>query len=453
MKVCGTRGCVEHALALGIDQSRILLACDDFSALICPSWKHGDVDVITTVNAQAVLHWAITVEKMSLDAYEREAVVNRPLSMMRHCMHRSGDDADAVIYLLELVDRSSFAWPTLDDDHEPPITDYSRPLQLLLELSVLWQLPLWFRVHVLPAKTPLQRGRAVVLSPSALSAIWHGLHKALLLYEEAYSIYLSFFNSSIFKYRPPSESFASFLTTRVNVQTQVLGLFSSAFHDPYKQPRLVEIRSLPTWIRKVGAGEWVKALVSVYGSEQNITMSDLILATNENLLKAVDSIFNAYTAQDVLFHTIWWFVQSVGAATSNNLFLTLNEHPSGRYFQRVICFDHVATTYNVLLASIDKALLLPTERLSIVGVLENIRAVALEKVRSYAKLNATTREVLAAVLENMSTIIWPVNDFGIPEGFEQFYGEAYRGKGGFFGEWRWSRLQMQNRSAALFTSK
>ncbi|KAK8768292.1 hypothetical protein V5799_015243 [Amblyomma americanum] len=453
MKVCGTRGCVQHAVALGIDKSRGPLACEDFSTFICPSWKLGDVDVVTTVNAQAVLLWVISVEKMSMDAYEREAVVNRPLSMMRDCMHRPGDDSDSLMSLLELVDRSRFAWPTLDDGHRPPITDYSRPLQLLLELSVLWQLPLWFRIHVLPAKTPLQRGRAVVLSPSALSAIWHGLHQTLLLYEEAYSIYLSFFNNSIFKYRPPSESFASFLTTGVNVQTQVLGHLSSAFHDTYKQPRLVEIRSLPTWIRKVGAEEWAKALGSVFGTHQNITVSDLLLATNENMLKAADSIFNAFTAQDVFFHTIWWFVQSVGAATSNKLFLTLNEHPSGKYFQRIICFDHVSTTYNALLASIHKTLLSPPERLSIVGLLENVRAVALEKLRSYATLNATTRKVLAVVLENMSTVLWPDDDFGRPGGFQQFYGKPYRGKDGFFGEWRWSRLQIQNRSKTLFTSK
>ncbi|XP_077524133.1 uncharacterized protein LOC144135296 [Amblyomma americanum] len=171
------------------------------------------------------------------------------------------------------------------------------------------------------------------------------------------------------------------------------------------------------------------------------------------MLKAADSIFNAFTAQDVFFHTIWWFVQSVGAATSNKLFLTLNEHPSGKYFQRIICFDHVSTTYNALLASIHKTLLSPPERLSIVGLLENVRAVALEKLRSYATLNATTRKVLAVVLENMSTVLWPDDDFGRPGGFQQFYGKPYRGKDGFFGEWRWSRLQIQNRSKTLFTSK
>ncbi|KAK8781590.1 hypothetical protein V5799_017070 [Amblyomma americanum] len=272
IKVCGTPGCVEHAQALGLDTSRSPSACDVFSAFTCPGWKIGDEDVVTTVS-QAILLWIISLQKMSLDAYEREAVVNRPLSMMRECMHRSCDDADAVMSLLELVNRTNFAWPTLEDEHGPPITDYSRPLRLILELSVLWAVPLWFRVWVLPAESPLQRRRAIVLSPSTLPAIWRGLHETLLLYEDAYSIYLSYFNASIFRYRPPSESFAFFLRTGASVQTQVLSHLSSAFQDTYKQPRLVEIRSLPTWIRKVGAEEWVKPFGSVFGTQQNITVA------------------------------------------------------------------------------------------------------------------------------------------------------------------------------------
>ncbi|KAK8762013.1 hypothetical protein V5799_026719, partial [Amblyomma americanum] len=241
IKVCGTPGCVEHAQALGIDTSRSPSACEDFSAFICPGWKIGDEDVVATVYSQAILISIISLEKMSPNAYEREAVVNRPLSMMRECMHRSSDDADGVMSLLELVNGTNFAWPTLEDEHGPPITDYSRPLRLILELSVLWAVPLWFRVWVLPAKTPLQRRRAIVLSPSTLPAIWRGLHETLLLYEDAYSIYLSYFNASIFRYRPPSESFEFFLRTGVSVQTHVLSHLSTAFHDTYKQPRLVEI--------------------------------------------------------------------------------------------------------------------------------------------------------------------------------------------------------------------
>ncbi|XP_075556732.1 uncharacterized protein LOC142588797 [Dermacentor variabilis] len=449
--LCGTPDCIDHANILGL-KGRRPPPCTGFGDFVCSGWKANTRGISTAVTADALFSWVETVEKMSIGDFDRQAVVNRPLSMMRKCMVRTdGGGQGAVTRLIDFVDGSSFAWPTAGDDRQGQIVDYGRPLQLLLELSVSWALPLWFRARMVPAvasaRLQLAR-RAIVFTPSALASIWRTVHVTLTDYE-AYPAYLSYFNETVFKYRPPSPSFASFLVGRsAHVQTVVLNKLSEVFDNPFMQPRLLEIRGLPKRVRNLDAEVWMRTLQSVFGGNGTVTTGDLILTTSDDLLNAMDFITEANSAQDIFFHTIWWFLQFVGAATSDRLFQSASDHPQGKRYQQTICFAHVDTTYNALLASISKALMSTHEHLAIANQLENIRAIALEKLRSYFKHSAETREALSAVLEGMSTVIWPEDDFGRPGGFEQYFGEPYRGQDGFFGEWRWSRLQRQARNSA-----
>ncbi|KAH7959548.1 hypothetical protein HPB49_011848 [Dermacentor silvarum] len=375
--VCASEDCIHHVRALGIDVGRSPSPCESFGRFVCSGWKTSDREFANTVPRQVALEWILRVEKMSLRDFDRDAVVNRPLIMMRKCMRHTADEKDAVASLIAMVESSSLAWPTQDEESETPVIDYSRALRLLLELSVLWALPLWFRVRMLPATAHFQRDRAIVLSPSGLASTWQVFHETLLCYDDAYPIYLSYFNA----------------------------------------------------IKKLAAEDWVQAFRSLYSPSHNVTANDLLLATNGGLLKAVGSIFALNTAQDILFHTIWWFVQSVGIAASNELISAVTKHSDSMYFRQISLFS-------------------AHERLSIARHLESVRTVAVEKLRSYSKISDASKRALSNVLEDMSTVIWPEEDFGRPGGFAEYYGQPYRGEDGFLGEWLWSHLQLQNSEAA-----
>ncbi|KAL1414393.1 hypothetical protein MTO96_007536 [Rhipicephalus appendiculatus] len=446
--LCGTADCIQHVHTLGIGTGNSASPCECFGCFVCSGWSNDFRHVNTSVKEQAILRWFATVDKLSIGDYDRRAVINRPLSMMRHCMSSTSDAEETVRMLTAFVSERSFAWPTPGEPDE--VVDYGRVLKVVLELSVVWALPLWFHVHLLPpaATARLQRDRAVLLSPSTPSLLGYFMHDMISRYQDGYSIYTGFFIDTVFAIRPPSEAFATFLTTRSSVvQGQIFHALTSAVNNRLPQPRLVKIGSMPKLVRNMTAEDWITALRSVYGtSAEDITANDLVLATNGGLIKAIDSIFASNTAQDVFFHTIWWFVQAVGATISSVLRLSVNSVPEGVYFQRLICFYHVDTTYNVLLASINKAMLSTDARLAITSRLENIRSVVVEKLRAYSKLNAETRRALSEVVESMSTVIWPDDDFGRPGGFEQYFGEPYNGSdGGFYAEWEWIRLQMYNR--------
>ncbi|KAH8028829.1 hypothetical protein HPB51_019915 [Rhipicephalus microplus] len=390
------------------------------------------------------------VQKLSLGDYDVQAVINRPLSMMRRCMGRTGDEENAVKMLTAFVRERSFAWPTTGEPEQ--VVGYGKALEVILELSVIWALPLWFHVDLLPAapSVRLQRGRAILLRPSMSSLLGRQTHEIISKYQDGYYMYTNFLMSTVFPLRPPSKSFAAFLSTRSGaVQEQIFRELSSLFDSLSPKPRLVEIGSMPKMVRNLSAMDWVKALRSVYSTRGlSINKSDLILASHGGSIKAIDSLFVSNTAQDIFFHTIWWFVQAMGSSVSSELRLSVSNIPEGAYFQPLICFYQVHTTYNVLLASINKAMLSAKARLTIASRLDNIRSVAVEKLRAYSKLSAETRRALSSVVESMSTVIWPEDDFGRPGGFEQYFGKPYNGTdSGFYAVWEWSRLQMFNRDS------
>ncbi|KAH7972795.1 neprilysin [Rhipicephalus sanguineus] len=446
--LCGTPDCIEHVHALGIDTGRNSSPCQSFGCFVCSGWSNDFRHVNGSVTDQAILQWFASVVKLSFGDFDRHAVINRPLSMMRRCMSSTTDEENAVRMLTAFVSERSFAWPTPGEPEK--IVDNGKALAVVLELSVVWALPLWFHVHLLPAapSARLQRDRAVLLRPSTPSLLGRFAHETLSKYQDGYSLYTYFLMDTLFTLRPPSESFKTFLTTRSGVvQGQIFHELASAINDRLPQPMLVQIGSLPKLVRNLSAKDWVRALRSVYGTRaQDITENDLVLATNNELIKAVDSAFASHTAQEIFFHTVWWFVQALGTTVSTVLRSSVNNIPEGAYFQRLICFYHVDTVFNALLASINKAMLSTESRLAITTRLEHIRSVVVEKLRAYSKLNAETRRALSAIVESMSTVIWPEDDFGRPGGFEEYFGKPYNGSDdGFYAEWEWSRLQIYNR--------
>ncbi|KAL1420075.1 hypothetical protein MTO96_024660 [Rhipicephalus appendiculatus] len=446
--LCGTADCIEHVHTLGIDTGRNISPCRCFGRFVCAGWSNDFRHVSGSVTEQAILDWLATIVKLSFGDFDHQAVTNEPLNMMRQCMSSTTDEENAVRMLTAFASKRSFAWPTPGEPEE--IVDYGRALEVILELSVVWALPLWFHVHLLPAapSARLLRDRAVLLRPSTPSLFGRFTHETISKYQDGYSIYTKFLMDTVFALRPPSKSFAAFLSTRSGrLQEQIFHELTTAIDNRLPQPRLVEIRSMPKLVRNLSARDWVRALRSVFGSRaEDITENDVILATNHGLIKAVDSVFFSNTAQDIYYHTIWWFVESLGTTISSVLRLSVNNIPEGAYFQRAICFNYADTTYNVLLASINKAMLSTKAQLAITSRLDHIRSVVVEKLRTCSKLNAETRRALSSVVEGMSTVIWPEDDFGRPGGFEQYFGKPYNGSnGGFFATWEWSRLQMYNR--------
>ncbi|KAK8767466.1 hypothetical protein V5799_005753 [Amblyomma americanum] len=360
--------------------------------------------------------------------------------MVRSCVNKkiNSEGYDQVRELVNFVNGRIFSWPTRDWDEEEVVPPW-RPLRGLVELAVLWQLPLWFRIDFLP-KFQEPRQLRVVISPSPLATVFRRIQHEISLFEDAYSYLVEMYMDDIFSKRPAARAFETFLRESKRMQNDVFGNISDAARLKHYLPKVLPIRGL-TSIANISPKDWEVALQCVNSTP--LASDSLLLVTNGMILQAMDTIFRAYTARDIWFHTSWWFVQALGPLVSDLLLSAVRAHPLAKSIHTVLCVFHTQGSYGTLLAALAKASLPAFEQGVINGVLKNIEEVTLAKVRSSSRLNPTTRSALEDMINKTKTVFWPDGRFESTKDMEMFYGPSYNSSDSFFREWVWIREKMQ----------
>ncbi|KAH6925743.1 hypothetical protein HPB50_009419 [Hyalomma asiaticum] len=446
--VCSAADCTYHVHVLGLNRSRTVTPCDDFGRFVCSGWDNRYRDISFTVQTDAIMDWITRLTQSSRRAKWTARVTGRPLNMMRVCIEGSSSEENAVRQFVSFVEGRTFSWPTVDWQ-ETTLVQPWLPLQALLELAVLWGLPLWFRVD-LPASHREDR-ISLVISPSPFPSAFGHLHSRFLRYADVYPYYVQEFIDIVFSHRPAAPAFETFIQNSVHMQGHVFGNMTAAAAAPYFAPRVVVVENLQSVVKNVSAEDWIMALRTV--NTTPLKMDSLVLAANENILTAMDALFGAYTARDVWFHTVWWFAQAVGLAAVNSLFSDLKNHPLGKTLKSIVCAIHVDASYSALLAANYKSHLNVNEQHTIGQLFDNIRLVAVEKVRSSTMRTSPGRSALATLLGNTQSVIWPQHGFDSTEALESLYGSGYRKAESFFGEWLWSRQQIQRARLSRFAHR
>ncbi|KAL1479632.1 hypothetical protein MTO96_051699, partial [Rhipicephalus appendiculatus] len=445
--VCSTSDCAYHVHVLGLNRSRTATPCDDFGRFVCSGWVNKYRDVSFTVQMDAVMDWITRLSQSSRRANWTAGVTDRPLNMMRLCLEGATREDDAVREYVSFVGGRSFAWPT-SDWNETAVVQPRLPLRALLELAVNWGLPLWFRVDLVPSHR--EDRISVVISPSPFPTAFHYLHSRFLRYADVYPYYVEAFIDVVFSHRPAAPAFETFIRDSGRMQGHVFGNMTAAAAAPYFAPRVVALDRLQSLVKNVSAEDWVVAFRSV--DTASLDNDSLVLAANENILTAMDTLFGVYTARDIWFHTAWWFVQALGLVIANSLFSDLKVHPLGKALRSIVCAIHVDASYSALLATNYKSHLTTTEQHIVTRLFNNIRTIAAEKVRSSTTLSSSRRSALATLLENTDSVIWPLHGFDNSAAFEILYGSGYTKAENFFAEWLWTRQQIQRaRPTAVHT--
>ncbi|XP_070388608.1 neprilysin-like [Dermacentor albipictus] len=445
--VCSTADCIYHAHVLGLNRSGRATPCEDFGRFVCSGWDNKYRDIAFTVQMDAIMDWIARLTQSSRRANWTASVSGRPLNMMRECL-RSINSKDDVRELVSFVSGRIFSWPTRDWRETGPLEPWY-PLRTLLELAVLWGLPLWFRVDLVPSHLE-HRKSLVVISPSPFPTAFHYLHSRFLRYADVYPLYVQDFIDIILSHRPAAPAFEAFIRASAEMQGHVFGNMTAAAEVVHFTPRVLTVETLQSLVKNVSAEDWIIAFRSV--GTTPLHNDSLILAASESILTAMDTLFGVYTARDIWFHTVWWFAQAIGIVAVKTLFSDLKVHPLGKALQSIVCALHVDGSYSALLAANFKSHLSTTEQQTIRQLFDNIHAVAVQKVRSSTLLTSSTKSALATMLENTESVVWPQHDFDSKGALESFYGSAYAKADSFLGEWLWSRKQMQRaRVSAVHT--
>ncbi|XP_077558038.1 uncharacterized protein LOC144173528 isoform X1 [Haemaphysalis longicornis] len=384
-----------------------------------------------------ILDWADRLGNETSSLGTSSDSFSKPAAMMQACMLCTGCGKARIERLVELVANRSVAWPTIGDDQKGNALlryNYSTSLRALVELSVEWALPLWFRLKLSPP-SHFGGSRVVRILPSPMPPLWDAFHQDLLSAADAYDSYLWCFNASILRMREPSQQYYRFLAERsADVQRNIFETLKNA--ATVAAPFLVPFSNLSSFVRGVTVANWLTILQSAYAVTPNVSEQDFVLLANGRLLAAMDRIFATHTPLDVFYHTIWWFLQALGPFASDKVSSFLNSDSARRLFLRTMCAAQLESIYYDSLAAINKATFTEQQRHAIRIHLQNIRTVAVEKMSSLEKKSNTSRDALSATREKTTDFIWPQKDLELEGSLRMTNASTVD----FFNEWVETRL-------------
>ncbi|XP_075742051.1 uncharacterized protein LOC142795093 [Rhipicephalus microplus] len=211
---------------------------------------------------------------------------------------------------------------------------------------------------------------------------------------------------------------------------------SVAETDPHPMPVSGSLSDLEEFAPRFTANDWTLAASKVLGF--NVGEHYGVFVSSTTLLSAMDVATRALSAQQLLYHTVWWFVQQVGALTSNSLFETatfaLGE--SSTLYQGLLCGIQVSLTYNILLASQHAANLPDDARTSVMETLNVVHSETSKVVRSSKTLGKPRLDWIYFMLLETQPVVWPLAPNFEPADLPRLYGESVDNSRGFFGHWR-----------------
>ncbi|KAH7971096.1 hypothetical protein HPB49_018702 [Dermacentor silvarum] len=440
--VCSTTGCVDHAETLGLHrQGSSVGPCEDFGKFVCSRWIEKKFKMVPSVTIYRMGMWLLKVAQSRQYVDTGNTVVARVRRLVDACMHpefQTGSDTNGGIkqlfdfmteelfpWLLPHTNRSGYGDVLRDDD------DYTFTLATIVNMSVVWYVPLWFTVDLVtpsPEDGASLAHRSVSVSSTSVAYIAQRIHREIEAYK-LYDMYVTLLLDDVFPGEELAPAFRSFLKVKsAEVQRNVFGNLSLRFVASHVEPRFIKMRHLPGLVPKLNARDWVDALQSAFGANPPLTEEDTLFANDAGLLHAVNVLFAEYTARELTFHTVWWFAQIMAAVSSDRIHAFIMGNNMGDEVYPLLCGVHIAMAYNALLSGVDHA-----------------TGTASADPRSpVTRLLSNVHETQS---ESATTVVWPEgkqNESGDAWWGEALYGPDYdNATRGFFGHWREIRRRLQ----------
>ncbi|XP_075742169.1 endothelin-converting enzyme 2-like, partial [Rhipicephalus microplus] len=422
--LCETDDCVAHAAALTVKDPKAGTPCFDFGRFVCSAWTKR-VAVAGTLTEQLLMESLLAMTRLKANSSVGE-LMDRPADFMAFCkVARPEKDSAGVESFKQFLRREA-------NFLRGGAATYAKLLEALVVLSGKWFVPLWFRFdHVAATKN----SRFITIKPEPLTTLWRKLHGTL----KTYAGFVEQFIRVIYDNGTASvpTSYLHFLRTEsAEVQTKVLKWMSVAETDPHPMPVSGSLSDLEEFAPRFTANDWTLAASKVLGF--NVGEHYGVFVSSTTLLSAMDVATRALSAQQLLYHTVWWFVQQVGALTSNSLFETatfaLGE--SSTLYQGLLCGIQVSLTYNILLASQHAANLPDDARTSVMETLNVVHSETSKVVRSSKTLGKPRLDWIYFMLLETQPVVWPLAPNFEPADLPRLYGESVDNSRGFFGHWR-----------------
>ncbi|XP_077531267.1 endothelin-converting enzyme 1-like [Haemaphysalis longicornis] len=438
--LCQSQGCLGHAELIDRHVNRNVDPCHDFKAFACSRWTDGaDPNGYgTALMSRHMTAWFKDFKEMLENGTKLIPFGVRPLRMFELCMS-DVDEASTMIGIRELQDfmrELRIPWPA------PPFAGVE-PLGVLLDLAYNWNLGFWFEASPLTA-TNVQNPRtwSLLIEPGSFVGSRAAQHQTVV-HAGAYTSYWNSLRHAFAVDSSTTHAEHSKVEEIAAREADILMALFKVTRSSTRHPARFAIRDIERYTPNISAAVWNREIEQRVASEEvTSTLQELpnsITVSDVALMAVINSLYAKYTREQILEHIGWFFVQ-VFAPIADRKFLVsrYGSQAMADTKRHAYCATEVEATYRFLVTALyTKSRFSSEARAAIDFQLESVKEAALGIIASGRPTWAdnSSRELLAAKVSSLRTLLWPPADLLHESKLLAMYGNVSANESCFAEHW------------------
>lgn len=413
-KECTTGDCIAYNSLLMRFINTNIDPCENFSAFVCSAWRPDEehIDFAKSTLGELLSRWFESVQETLEDVSPGIPIHERATAMFKTCMSedRNADKARNVRYLKEFMAERQLFWPE-------KATFQVNPLDVLIDLAVNWDIPLWFQVSF--QKTSGMQIRRIIITPGRYALFWTNHHQYVSDYPAYWYSFFAYFNVNNI-IRPHVSVVNETGRIQRSIFQMLLGLTSRAVNTPFVFP----LGEIGYYVTSTTWEEWAVPLNKYYRQKPEFDEYEFVHASDRSLLTTLNAMFKKHSREELVEHIAWWFIQIHAFLADRELLeYTFGNKKSAETFKPLVCAKEVEAAYGMLLASEYVNKNFPAEERR--NIEQNLAALdhkILDTIRDSAWMNEDIRLLLLPKLQALVRVLWPPEKYLAGDGLSKMYG-------------------------------
>ncbi|KAK8776457.1 hypothetical protein V5799_030193 [Amblyomma americanum] len=412
---CQSAGCFEYEGLLRDTLNTSVDPCQDFKAFVTSRWlptRSSDITTRWSMQWNVKYRWArMLADEIRLRRFKVPAM-NIVATSYAACANREDEDAERTRKVFkQLLRNLSIPWP------EVPVEPVDK-LDVLFNLFIKWDIPLWFSVKMPPEKTAAGE-KIIWIGHSAYIDFWTNLYREMETeskihnHVQQYIDYFSFPLTPEDKSAPKVNYYEVFNITRSIVYALELLCDRSA--------REYTIETLTKQLR-INTSLCISLMNKYFRPKEVFSPADKVLIETDSITYVASHLNQIYNSSVIRSHLGWWVLQIFAPLADNLFFISKYGTKSAADSLRpLFCQIQTEHSFKLLVLANHVALNFPPSvRRDVDQLLNGVRETA---AAYYEASNVSKYVNIARKLRQMKINLWPRPEYLSKEVLARIYAQ------------------------------
>ncbi|KAH7972233.1 hypothetical protein HPB52_009768 [Rhipicephalus sanguineus] len=425
---CRTDGCARFEALLADTLNTSVDPCHDFKAYVSSRWLP---DPSKQLDYHWRYEWDVKYAWMRMMADEirlrhRTSPLERLMAdSFGACAHRAKENASETRKKFkELMRDLGVPWP-----EKPPIN--VDPFEAHLNMSIRWNVPLWFDVKMLPDDT-LGDLKVIYIYPSAYAKFWKGQYLAIIG-QGSMRRYVDQYLAYFYPESTPNAGGKAADICQYDAVFNFTRRVVSRLADVVAKNKSVAVLGFNSLAQAFGQKtERLVSLMNEYflpGNFSSFEPEDRAIVKAPDTLDVVRHIIADTDASTVLSHLGWWMLQVYAPVADNHFFVQkYGSEENTELLRPLFCETQVETSFKLLLLVSHMAVYFRSrQQRGIHDLLTSVREAA---VAEYEKsdLPDNAKTLLTRMVRRLHVNLWPKPEYRSVGLLRRIYSFKYASK-------------------------